>query len=454
MTDRTCDLLIRNAVVLTVDPHDTIIDRGAVAVRGGRIIAVGADADVQLRHDATRVIDAQGGVIHPGFIDAHVHISQYTSRSVLSRMEGTRASMGDWKSLLTPDDEHASASLAALDYLKSGYTGFVDPGTIFEPDAVAIVAAETGIRIWLTDPYVADLGPVLARKHPDFANEAFLARWPRNEDEALRRLGTQLFRNRVPDARVRAFIGLYGEGTDSDALFHAAVDLARQSGVQVQKHLGYSPAVYREQETLLGRGTLDYMREKGLLAEHVTFIHMNILRGSDVHLLASHGVRVVWCPYGQLQMIGRGGAECRMTELARAGGAVGIGSDIPRITHVDALGTLAIGNAAAAGGPLSGREILRMRTVGSAATVGAEAMVGSIEVGKQADLVIRKAGASEQLGLDPALEAGVIAGADSVRSVIVGGQLIVEDGELLTADGSAIVTRARESARRLLSSVI
>jgi 5-methylthioadenosine/S-adenosylhomocysteine deaminase len=450
----TCDLLVRNAVVLTVDARDTVIDRGAIAIREGRIVDVGPEAEVIARYVASRLIDAQGGVAHPGFIDAHIHVSQYTSRSVLSRMEGTSASMGDWKSRLTPDDEHASAALAALDYLRSGYTGFVDPGTIFEPDAVARVAEELGIRIWLTDPYVADLGPALARKYPEFANDAFLARWPKNMDEALRRMGSQLFRNQAPDSLVRAFVGLYGEGTDSDELFRAAVELARKNGVQVQKHLGYSPAAYREKEAEIGRNMLEHLRDEGSLSPHVTFIHMNVVRPADVHLIARHGVRVVWCPYGQLQMVGRGGAEGRVAKLSRAGAFVGLGTDIPRVTHVGSLGTLAAACAVATGDSLSGREILRMRTVGTAATVGAEAQLGSIEVGKRADLVIRKAHASEQLALDHAHESGVVAGADSVATVIVDGRVVVENGQLLTAEEGTIVARARASAHSLLTRVL
>jgi 5-methylthioadenosine/S-adenosylhomocysteine deaminase len=448
-----CDLLIRNAVILTVDPSDTVLDRGAVAVRANRICDVGPDAAVSARVSPARVIDASGGVVHPGFIDAHVHISQYTSRSVLSRMEGTRATMGDWKSSLTPEDEHASAALAAVDYLKSGYTGFVDPGTIFEPDAVAAVAAELGIRIWLTDPYVADLGVVLKQKLPELANDRFLARWPQNRDEALRRLGSQLFRNREPDGLVRAFIGLYGEGTDSDELFHAASDVARSNCVRVQKHLGYSPETYLEQEAKLGRSMVEHLADRGHLSDNVTFIHMNVVHQGDVPLLAAHGVRIVWCPYGQLQMLGRGKLEGRMVQLARAGVVVGIGSDIARATHVGALGTLAIGAAAATGLQTNGREVLRMRTLGAAGSVGADDAVGSIEVGKYADIVIRKPRASEHLAHDHALEFGAIAGSDSIAAVIVNGRTAVADGAVTNADEDAIVQRAQSSARRLCSSL-
>lgn len=448
-----CDLVVHNAVLLTVDAADRIIANGTIAVRDGAIAAVGATRDVLAHYHPRQLLDAGGGVVHPGFIDAHVHISQYTSRSVLTCMEGTGVTMGDWKSALTPEDEHASAALAAIDYLKSGYTGFVDPGTIFSPDAVASVAAEAGIRIWLTDPYVADAGTELKKHFPELANDSFLARWPKNRDEAFSRLGSQLFRNKDRNGLVRAFIGLYGEGTDSQELFRAAFNLARQHGVQMQEHLGYSPLLYRQRESALGTSMLEHMRNEGLLNGHVTFVHMNAVHAGDVEILAGHEVGIVWCPYGQLQMLGRGGAEGRMMEMHRAGVKVGIASDIPRAVHFSSLGSLATVTAAATGLAASGREILRMRTIGSAATVGAASELGSLEVGKRGDFVVRRPDVSENLGRDHALEFAVLANADSIEFVFVNGECVVSQGEVLRVDDHAVISRAQDSVRRLAACI-
>ncbi|RWI16548.1 amidohydrolase family protein [Mesorhizobium sp.] len=444
-----CDLVVHNAVLLTVDATDKVITNGAMAIHDGKIVAVGASRDILTRYNSSQVLDANGGVVHPGFIDPHIHVSQYTSRSVLSSMEGTGITMGDWKSALTPEDEHASAALAAVDYLRSGYTGFVDPGTIFSPDAVAPVADEFNIRIWLTDPYVADAGAELKKHFPELVSEPFLALWPKSRDEAFRRLGSQLFRNKDKDSLVRAFIGLYGEGTDSPALFRAASDLARQHGVQVQEHLGYAPLLYRQREYALGVSMMEHMRDEGLLASHITFVHMNVVHPGDVQIISTHNVGVVWCPYGQLQMLGRGGAEGRMVELHRAGTKVGVASDIPRVVHFSALGTLAAVTSAATGLAASGREILRMRTLGAAATVGAASELGSLEEGKRADFVVRRPDVSENLGLDPALEFAVIADANSIDCVFVDGKRVVEHGQILKGDASAAVARAHQSVRGL-----
>lgn len=440
-------------MILTVDADDRVVENGALAVRDGRIVALDRQEKIFASYTSDQLFDAAGGTVHPGFIDAHVHVSQYTARSVLPLMEGTPITMGHWKGELTPEDEHASARLAALDYLQCGYTGFVDPGTIFAPEAVAAVADEAVIRIWLTDPYVADGGEALAADLPELVSESFLARWPRNTDEALERLGSQLFRNRNPDSLVKAYIGLYGEATDSPELYQAALSLARDHGVRLQEHLGYLPAFQLKREKALGQPQLRWFEERGFLDSHVTFIHMNLVREDEISLLARCGVRVVWCPWGQLQMLGKEGAQARMVELHRSGVAVGIASDIPRVADFDALGTLAASAAAASGRRAMSREVLRMRTLGAAATIGADGELGSLEVGKRADFVVRCPSASENYGFDPGLELAVIGGRHTVKAVFVGGRRVVDRGKVLTLDEGAVIAGAHRSARALASRI-
>lgn len=448
-----CDLIVHNATILTVDADDRVIAGGALAVRNGRIVALYQQDKIFACYTSDRLFDALGGVVHPGFIDAHVHVSQYTARSVLPLMEATSVTMGHWKGALTPEDEHASALLAALDYLQCGYTGFVDPGTIFAPDAVAAVAGEAGIRIWLTDPYVADGGEAFTANLPELVSESFLARWPRNTDEALKRLGSQLFRNRDRDSLVKAFIGLYGEATDSPELYRAALGLARDSGVRLQEHLGYLPAFQLKREKTLGQPLLKRFQELGFLDSHVTFIHMNLVREDEISLLVKHGVRTVWCPWGQLQMLGQSGAQARMVELHRSGVKVGIASDIPRVADFDALGTLAASASAASGRAATPREILRMRTFGAAATIGAEDELGSLEPGKRADFVVRRPNASVAFGFDPGLELAVIGGRHTLQAVFVGGRQVVDCGKVVTLDEGSVISAAHRSARALASRI-
>lgn len=448
---QACDMLVHSAVVLTVDGTDTVFHDGAVAISGGKILDVGPSRQLRERYRTKQAIDAGGALVHPGFIDAHIHISQYTARSVLPRMTGSTVNMGAWKAALRPEDEAASAELAAIDYFRSGYTGFVDPGTIFAPDAVAAAAETAGIRLWLTDPYVADLGARLAENFGELASPEFLARWPQGTEEALSRLGSQLKRNAETGGRVHAFIGIYGEGTASDPLFRAAVERARTENVQFQEHRRYAPAAYRTLEE--GGSAIRCLAETGLLGRHVTFVHMNAVRPEEVPILAHSGTGIVWCPYGQLQMIGHGSAEPRMMELFRAGSPVGLATDIPRLVNFDALGGLAVANAAALGAAITPRDVLRMRTVGAAATVGADSWVGSIEPGKRADLVIRSPEDPQSLGAGPEWECAVLGLRVPPKAVVVDGEVVFRDGEPSRFEASGVVSAARRSVSQLLGRI-
>ena len=450
---RACDLMIHNGVLLTVDPDNRIIESGALVIADGRIVAVGRERDLKGQYVANESIDAGGGVVHPGFIDAHAHVNQYTSRSALPRMASSDVTMGHWKAQLQPEDEHASTALAAVDYLASGYTAFVDPGTVLEPDAAASAVQEIGLRAWLTDPYVGDRPETLRTFLPELVSDSFLELWPRNLEEALDRMGGQLFRNAEPDGLVRGFIGLYGEGTDSPELFRHGLALARVQGVQFQEHLGYLPRLHRAREAGGSGSLVRDLDDVCRLDRHVTFVHMNVLGEEDVPFLAKRDVRVVWCPYGQISMQAEDVVEGRMTSLSRAGASVGLASDIARVCGFEALGSLALLAAKVTGDPVTAQEILQMRTLGAAASIGAESEVGSLEPGKRADVVVRKASASEALGLHLPYEIGLLGTRDSIETVLVGGRAVVRGGVVTSVDTGRVVERARRSVQSILRRV-
>ena len=145
----------------------------------------------------------------------------------------------DWKAALQDDDEYASSALACLDLLQHGYTGFVDGGTAFSPDAVAAAARATGIRGWVADPYLWDRRELMDHV-PSLISRSLEDRVPFDTDRALRRLGAELRRNSDPDALVRGYVALYGLGTASDELQRAAKDCANRHRVAVIQHVGYT----------------------------------------------------------------------------------------------------------------------------------------------------------------------------------------------------------------------
>jgi cytosine/adenosine deaminase-related metal-dependent hydrolase len=443
---KTVQGLIRHGRILTADEANTVIEDGAIAFDEGRVVALGPTQELDRFYRGHSVIDAQGAIVRPGFIDAHIHVSQYTARSVLPRMGTGPLNMGHWKGEIRPEDERASAALAAIDYLACGYTGFVDPGTIFEPDAVAPIADDVGIRIWLTDPYVADRGQQLGETSPELVSGNFLARWPKSKEEAAARIGSQLWRNRS-NGLARAFVGIYGENTETDDLLSHAIGVARAEAVQFQMHLGYTVEGYRVRTDALGCTPLRSIAERDGLDAGQSYTHVNYVDDADASLIAANRPALIWCPYGTLQMIGHGGVRNRMSELERAGAAIALATDIPRAVNFDGIAGVALGCAAACGQTVDPWQLLAMRTRHAAVSVGAGDVAGRLAPGFSADIVVER---PHELDVLPVWESAILSGRGTVLHVFVAGRQVVSDGELNTVDVGGVREKARESTHALL----
>jgi cytosine/adenosine deaminase-related metal-dependent hydrolase len=160
-----CDLLIKDGCLLTMDARRTIVPRGAIAIKGHTIAAVGLEAEISRHWRAAEFIDAKGAIVHPGYVDAHLHVNAQTCRGFFrgdaSKGSATGPNYADWKATLTPEDENAAAGLAATEMLRHGITTFVEPGSAFEPDAVVDATQKIGIRCTLAEPYLWDTTEVM-----------------------------------------------------------------------------------------------------------------------------------------------------------------------------------------------------------------------------------------------------------------------------------------------------
>ena len=123
MNKSKCDVLIHNGQIITMDRERRIYSQGAVAVTGSRIVEVGTDADLRQRFDAKETMDAEGGIVHPGFIDAHNHIVHTSCRGVGNVRDANPSpvNFADWKAGVTDEDEAAATAMASLEMLRSGF---------------------------------------------------------------------------------------------------------------------------------------------------------------------------------------------------------------------------------------------------------------------------------------------------------------------------------------------
>ena len=140
MNKKTCDILIHNGQIFSMDPNRRIYCPGAVAVTGSRIVGVGADTELRKNFDARALIDASGGIVHPGFIDAHNHIVHTSCRGIFGSYhdaESLPVNFADWKASVTDADEAAATTMAGIEMLRNGFTMFIEPGSLFSTEAAA-----------------------------------------------------------------------------------------------------------------------------------------------------------------------------------------------------------------------------------------------------------------------------------------------------------------------------
>ncbi len=451
---QNCDILVRNGYLVTMDEARSRYSDGAVAISEGRIEAIGASAEIESRFEASRVIDASGALVHPGFVECHLHVSLHVSRGAFPESTSWEDAVQfyvDFWNAVDDEDEHAASLLACLEMVRNGTTCFMEAGTVLEPACAAEASQAIGMRALLGDPILWDTG--------GFSSDApVVHRAAADTDRALGLLGGQLSRNRDPDALVRGHVALVGMGSASDELTRAAKACADANRVVLNQHQSYASLDTRDDDRRHGRHPLVHYADIGALGSNCTFAHMNILRDDEMVPVIDSGMSIAWCPVASM-LFGIGGTlHGRHLELHRAGVNLCLGSDSANWSGRFDLGTVAFvalltqRERAGTRDALLAEDVLAMSTINGARATGLENRIGSLETGKRADLVIRSTDLPEaQPGLTPIQSTVYGARSKSVELVIVDGEVIVEGGHSVRVDESTVYARARESARRVLA---
>ncbi|PYV17183.1 MAG: hypothetical protein DMG07_06425 [Acidobacteria bacterium] len=444
----TVDLLITHGVVITVDAERRIFRDGAVAVSGGRIVAVGRTADVASSPTARRTIDARGGAVTPGFVDAHTHLSQHLGRGSIPDTWPEEREHDQWFPYwmnMTPDDAYRSAMLASLEMARNGTTTFCDLGARFEAEINAAAAAAVGLRGVLSE-VCWDNPPNPAVATGDTA--ACL----RKLERVVRALPLS-----GPETRTWGGVGMPGMGSASDRLIVEAKALADHYGVAFYMHQSFGEldtARYREHAG--GRTACEHLQGLGVLDQRLALIHMIRTDRAEVPLLARAGTHVVHCPAASLRVGMQVSQVGCFPEMVAAGVNVALGSDsgnysdfydvgrqmyLAATIHREARGVMPT---------ITAEQTIEMATVNGARAIGAGGWLGSLEVGKQADLVSHRWDRPEwRPGADPVNSLVYSAQSVAVDTVIVGGEPILDSGRFTRVDEETELAAIDRAARAL-----
>ena len=444
-----CDLLVTHGCVLTLDDTRRIFMDGAVAIGANRILAVGPSAELEARYRAKRMIDAKGGLVHPGYIDTHTHATLHLSRGAITdnpRPKGGKLGPGAytrWINALTDEEEHASALMAACEMAKNGFTAFVEAATAFEPDAVAQAVEKVGIRCTLGDPFLWDqVGGEPAA--------AETTRAPASEERCVKLLGRELRRNRDKDGLVRGHIALYGLGSATEPLLRAAKAEADAAGVVFHQHQNFMAADRAYDLQRFGRDPLVHMAEIGVVGPNAVFTHMNVLSDAECEAVKDSGMTLVWQPGNYMFYAINKEAPLRMPALWQAGVPLTFGADVAKVWTYGELGYIAYLLARSEGAYLPSESLVEMFTRCGARAFGLPDDLGVLAPGRLADLVVRRFDlADHQPNLDPLRQLALVERTKGVEHVVVNGRVVVQEGRLTQVDETAVYAEARASARRM-----
>ena len=443
---RAGPVLIVGGDVVTMNAAREVLVGGAVLIGGDRIVDVGASSALRAAHPAATVFDASGCVVTPGMIDAHQHTTgDPLMRSCIPDLVDSDTAISGWAVPVhgahRPDDDEVAATLTAVEALTNGVTTLVDAGTVADGDRVAAAMRDVGMRgtvgVWGWD--IGD-GPFAAPAHEVLARQAaVIDRYPAG-------------------GLVEGWVTLVGHDLASDELLSGAAHLARARGVGMTMHLSPTSSDPESFLARTGHRPVVHLDALGVLGEHLLIAHGVWLDDDEVELILSSRTAIAYCPWAYLRL-GQGvAANGRHAELVERGGRVALGCDSANAgDSIDILKTAALASGLARDTRLDpmrfgAHQVFELATIAGAEAIGMGDRIGSIEVGKQADLVIHR---TDTPGWTPRGDVGLqlVWGTDgrSVRDVFVAGRHVVADGRVTTVDTDALAAAAADHHRALLA---
>jgi 5-methylthioadenosine/S-adenosylhomocysteine deaminase len=434
-------ILIEHATIITMDPTRRIFADGSILIDGRDIVQVGPAAEVRAARRADRVINGRRRVVTPGFVDTHVHLTEHLSRGLMLDDVPVPRYLPDWLlplySTVTAEEEQAAATLACVEMIRTGTTTFCEAGTLFDVPAVADAVEQVGMR------------GILGRWTWDVEGQS--GRMSQTTDEALGRTADVLAKvHGRAGGRIGAWPLLLGFGTCSTALMQGARDLARRHGVGWgMMNLALHPRL-RTRDAL----TVARLEALDLLGPTTKLAHMIYVDDDDIARLAHHGVKIAHCPTAALKHTKGLAAHGRFPEMVDAGVCVSLGGDSANgSNHFDMLRLMYLAatvfkDARLDVSVLPAERVLEMATLKGAEALLLEREIGSIEAGKRADLVLFDADTPEWRPLlNPVNNLVYAASGASVRTVLIDGRVVLDEGRLTMLDERSLYERVERLSR-------
>jgi 5-methylthioadenosine/S-adenosylhomocysteine deaminase len=436
------DLIITGGTVITMDGSRTIYDGGAVIVKGDTIVAVGPGTDLTAKFTPAQTIDARGKLVLPGLINGHTHVPMTLFRGLHDDV-----TLNDWlyKYIFPAEKKNVNEEfvrwgtrLAAAEQIRSGVTAFAD--MYYFEDAVAEETKAAGMRGVLGETFIDFPAPDNKSESEMLAyTERFLKKWQ-------------------GDSLIHAAAAPHSIYTCSQKTLQDATALARKYRAPILIHVAEMKKEWDDSQKQNGMSPVQYLDKIGVLGPDVVAAHCIFVDETDRKTLAQWQAGCVHNPSSNM-MIASGVAP--VTDLRAAGVAVGLGTDGPagsnndldlmeeidlaaklaKITKMDPLA-------------LNAKSVVEMATIEGARALHMQKEIGSLEVGKKADLILISLDEPNAVPMYSVYsQIAYSLKASDVETVVIGGRVVMRDRKLLTVNEEDAVAKAREYQKKIAASL-
>jgi 5-methylthioadenosine/S-adenosylhomocysteine deaminase len=423
--------------LVPVCPENQVLPNHAVVIQRDRIVGIVPESELDQRYPGMAVQRLPGCALIPGLINAHTHSAMALMRGMADDLPLMRwledhiwPAEQQW---VGPDYVRAGVELALVEMLAGGTTCFND--NYFFPDVTAATAVRAGMRAVVGLPIIS-----------------LPTAWAATEDEYFSR-GLDVHQDLMTEELVTTAFAPHAPYTVSDAAFERMRELADEMDVPIHLHLLETAGEIQGSQDRFGAHPLDRLDALGLLGPRLLAVHMTQLNNADMDRLARRGVHIIHCPASNLKLAS---GSCPVAELDARSINIALGTDgaasnnsLDMFAETRLAALLAKG---VSGNPeaIPAARALSMATINGARALGLDDRIGSIEPGKQADLVAVRIDRIETQPVHNVLSQLVYAcGRHQVEQVWIGGQRVVADGVIRGLDPSLIGRQAAEWQRRL-----
>lgn len=435
-------ILIENAYIISMNENREIYNHGSLLIEGDTIKAIGKIDEKLLNPDVERY-NGEGKIILPGFVNTHVHLSQQLGRGIaddVSLLTWLRERVWPYESSFDEEDSYISSLSCCVELIKSGTTTFLEAGGQFVESMVKAVG-ESGIRAGLAKS-VMDNGVGL----PEV--------WNKSTEEELE-AQEELFKkyHNLFNGRVKIWFGLRTIFNNSDELLVKTKELADKYKTGIHMHIGEIATENDFAKSRAGHSTVEHLHNLGVLGPNLLAVHTVWLTDREIDLFRLYNVKVSHNPGAAMKVVL---GFARIPEMLEKGIPVSIGTDgAPSNNRMDMMREIYLTSLIHKGRTLdpevcSAEEVLEMATINGAKSALLEKEIGSLEVGKKADLIILKPDFIHSLPLhNPVANIVYTMSSENVESTMCNGKWLMREREITFLNEKELLEKVKIQGEKI-----